>query len=97
MRQDDLLRMLKSDLQIMGTIPEREDYLLFLLSAARDALAHEGVVFAAEGETASADEDQLLIRYAAHLYRDRDRGGATPPGLRFAINSVLVRQAGTVS
>lgn len=89
MNQEQLLAMLKIDLQLMTSV--FDEYLTLLLRAAELMMTREGIKL-----TSSAEDDQLRIMYAAYLYRKRaGEGGKIPamsPMLRWALNNRLFSQ-----
>lgn len=88
MKQDELLALLKVDLQL--TTSAFDSYLRVLLESAELQIQREGISL-----TASADDMQLRIMYAAYLYRSRaDPEAAMPRMLRYALNNRLLSQKG---
>lgn len=86
MTQDELIKLLKIDLQLMTNA--FDGYLVQLLSAAEELIAREGIVLAD-----SAEDDQLRLMYAAYLYRKRaDDKPDMPRMLRWALNNRLFGQ-----
>ena len=80
-----VLTLLKKDLQIMTD--SRDDYLMVLLSAARDMIEREGI------RLTEAEEDTILHEmYAAYLYRSRLQPGPMPRMLRYGLNNRLLSQ-----
>lgn len=99
------LSMLKSNLEIYNTI--RDDYLTQLLKAGAAELKREGCMLSDDQEACGIDEDNLVVMYAAYLYRQRVSGSDTgsvytgtaaysakgmPKMLRYAINNYLFAQ-----
>lgn len=80
MTQQELMTLLKIDLGIIGTAydPQLEQ----LLSAAQSFIAREGVTL-----TDSVEDAQLIIMYAAYLYRKRATDEGMPRMLRWALNN----------
>jgi hypothetical protein len=76
------LAMLKVDLGITTTVFDKrlEQYL----SKAKSEIEREGITLAD-----SIDDDNLLIFYAAWLWRSRDNFTAMPRGLRYMMNNRL--------
>lgn len=106
MTENDILSMLKIDLQISA--PQYDSYLTNLIKLAKAAIIEEGIAINElvknEGEVATTTEtvitvtveDGMLIQmYAAYLYRKR-RGEdkAMPRSLRYALNNRLFSQKG---
>lgn len=83
------LKLLKADLNISTNA--RDDYLIMILSAARNFIATEGITLSEE----DTGDDMLLIMYAAYLYRHRqDKSNAMPRMLRWALNNRLMQEKG---
>lgn len=83
-----LLRALKTDLGI--TTSAFDDRLLARLDDARERITAEGATL-----TDSAGDRELVVMYAAYLWRDRAAGGEMPRMLRYALNNrVLGEKAG---
>lgn len=80
MTQQELMTLLKIDLGIIGTAydPQLEQ----LLSAAQSFIVREGVAL-----TESVEDAQLIIMYAAYLYRKRATDEGMPRMLRWALNN----------
>ena len=74
------MTLLKIDLGIIGTAydPQLEQ----LLSAAQSFITREGVTL-----TDSVEDAQLIIMYAAYLYRKRATDEGMPRMLRWALNN----------
>lgn len=74
------MTLLKIDLGIIGTAydPQLEQ----LLSAAQSFIVREGVAL-----TESVEDAQLIIMYAAYLYRKRATDEGMPRMLRWALNN----------
>lgn len=80
----DKLQILKLDLQITTTA--YDELLLQMLAAAADMISREGITLNAN----KAEDTQLVIMYAAYLYRKRrDENPAMPRMLRWALNNRL--------
>lgn len=86
MTQEDLIKLLKVDLQLTTTA--FDGYLAQLLAAAEGMIAREGVDL-----TDSAEDNQLRIMYADYLYRKRAGDNPQMPRmLRWALNNRLFGQ-----
>lgn len=86
MENNDLLAILKMDLQIVHN--HSDQYLETLLDASRCAVQREGVCL-----EDTADDVLLLVMYAAYLYRKRaETENAMPRMLRYALNNRLLSQ-----
>ena len=84
------MALLKPDLGRTGTIPD--DVVMLMeqkLDAAIPALLERGIAI---DESNPLDMD-LLVMYAAWLYRMRDRGAELPMMIRQAINNAQVSRA----
>lgn len=86
MKDEDILTILKIDLQVSG---EKLDTLLLqLIQAAKEYIKTEGITL--EG---TAGDGQLVEMYAAYLYRKRREENAQMPRmLRWALNNRLFSQ-----
>lgn len=84
MTQSDLLTLLQADLNILSLDPTRLAQLNHLIEAALQLITREGVTLQ---EPFSAEDGQLVIMYAAYLFRKRATGEAMPRMLRWALNN----------
>ena len=84
MTQEDLLTLLQADLNILQPDATRTAQLTHLVNAALQLIAREGVTLQ---EPFSAEDGQLVIMYAAYLFRKRATGEAMPRMLRWALNN----------
>lgn len=84
MTQADLLTLLQADLNVLSPDPTRLAQLNHLIEAALQLIAREGVTLQ---EPFSAEDGQLVIMYAAYLFRKRATGEAMPRMLRWALNN----------
>ena len=83
----DRLKLLKLDLQITTTA--YDELLSQMISSAEGMIAREGIVL----DSKKAEDTQLVVMYAAYLYRRRrDENPAMPRMLRFALNNRLFSQ-----
>ena len=80
-----MLPGLKLDLGIVTTM--YDDRLIAKLSAARERLAAEGVTL-----TDSEEDQELVVMFAAYLWRSRGTGADMPRMLRYAINNRVFGQ-----
>ena len=86
MKQDELLTVLKSDLQMITN--SNDEYLTQLLNFSKNLMQREGIVYTEELEC-----QMVQIHYAAYLFRKR--GGAEtamPRFLRYELNNLLFSQ-----
>ena len=87
MELQDKLLLLKMDLQITTTA--YDELLSQMISSAEGMIAREGIVL----DSKKAEDTQLVVMYAAYLYRRRrDENPAMPRMLRFARNNRLFSQ-----
>ena len=83
MTDGDKLTLLKLDLQLMTDTLDK--YLQQLLESAGQMIAREGITL-----IDSPEDTQLLVMYAAYLYRKRaEDSGPMPRMLRWALNNRL--------
>lgn len=80
-----LLKALKVDLGI--TTPAFDDRLLDRLAQARELITTEGAVL-----TDSQGDRELVVMYAAYLWRERASGADMPRMLRYALNNRILNQ-----
>lgn len=80
---DTLLNMLKTDLGIR-TATAYDVRLLQLLASAKAAIINEGATSINEY---APDDAQLIVMYAAWLWRRRDSMDGMPRMLRWALNN----------
>ena len=82
-QENTLLTMLKTDLGILSATLYDERLLSYLASAA-ESIRQEG---AASISPSSPLDAQLIVDYAAWLWRKRDTMDAMPRGLRWRLNN----------
>lgn len=81
------LKLLKLDLQISTNAID--ELLIQMLNAAHKFIEREGISL----DETSAEDTQLVVMYAAYLYRKRrEANAAMPRMLRFALNNRLFSQ-----
>ena len=80
MTEHEMMSLLKIDLGIIGTAYDPQ--LGQLIAAAKDMIAREGVAL-----TYSIEDAQLVILYAAYLFRKRATNERMPRMLRWALNN----------
>ncbi len=86
MRDEELLTILKIDLQVSGE--KLDTYLLQLIEAAKEYIRKEGIVL-----EETPGDGQLVVMYAAYMYRRRREENAQMPRmLRWALNNRLFSQ-----
>ncbi len=81
-----MLEMLKVDLGIMRTTAY-DDRLTQLICTAEEMIGREGITLAD-----TLEDRQLVVMYAAYLWRRRDSGAGMPRMLRYALNNRLFSQ-----
>ena len=86
----DVMTLLKIDLGIIGDV--YDPLLSQLINAAKEFITKEGVSL-----TESAEDTQLVIMYAAYLYRKRATDEGMPRMLRWALNNRLFGGDGSVT
>lgn len=86
MKDEDILAVLKTDLQISAS--QYDDYLIKIIVLAKAAIKREGI------EIEESIEDGMLVEmYAAYLYRRRrEENVAMPRMLRYTLNNRLFSQ-----
>jgi len=84
-----MLNLLKIDLGI--TVTAYDERLEALLETARQMIAREGITL-----TDSAEDQQLVVAYAAWLWRRRDSGAGMPRMLRYLLNNRLFSEKARV-
>ena len=81
-----LLAMVKIDLQITTTA--YDERLTQLITAAKSMIEREGITL----NMTSMEDCNLVIMYAAYLWRKRDTTEEMPRMLRYAMNNRLFSQ-----
>lgn len=83
MSDTDILAMLKMNLEIIAENTSKDTYLDQLIQASRTMIAREGITL-----YDSIDDANLVVMYAAYLYRKRaDAEERMPRMLRYALNN----------
>ena len=85
MADETNLEILKINLQISND--KLDSYLSGLISAAREYIATEGITL-----KDTQGDNNLVVMYAAYLYRKRREDGPMPRSLRWALNNRLFSQ-----
>ena len=85
MNEEQLLSALRVDLGITATV--YSDRLLSRIRTAQQRIAEEGITL----QDTEADRD-LVVMYAAWLWRFRVNGEGMPRMLRYALNNRLLSQ-----
>ena len=88
MTDETILAMLKVNLQIIAGNTLQDEYLWNLIATARQMITREGIML-----TDSIEDGNLVVMYAAYLYRKRaDDAPVMPRMLRYALNNRLFSQ-----
>lgn len=86
MDEQTMLTAIKVDLGI--TTKAYDDRLGQYIQAARAAIAREGITL----DESSVEDGNLVVMYAAHLWRKRDSQEGMPKMLRWMMNNRLFSQ-----
>lgn len=90
MTDAEILTNVKLNLAIMRS--NWDGYLTTLIGAAKNEIAREGITL-----SSSIDDGNLVVMYAAYLFRKRDKDDAGMPRmLRYALNNRLLSEKGEV-
>ena len=89
MDNSTLMALLKADLDLLSVPKEREAYLTQQIEAAKSMIQREGITL-----TARPEATQLVVMYAAWLYRKRNTGEGMPRMIRYALNNRVISQRG---
>ena len=94
MQREDILIMLKTDLQISAS--QYDEYLMNMIKIAEREIQKEGITMPYSDTAGYGIEDGMLIQmYAAYLYRKRKEPIATMPRhLRYMLNNTLFSKKG---
>lgn len=84
-----MLDMLKVDLGIKNT-PAYDDRLIQYLNYASQEIQSKGVTL----DPSAVRDQQLVVMYAAWLWRRRDSGEGMPRMLRYTLNNRIIGQVG---
>lgn len=84
MTQENLLTLLQADLNILQPDATRTAQLTQLINTALQLIAREGVTLQAPF---SAEDGQLVVMYAAYLFRKRATAEPMPRMLRWSLNN----------
>lgn len=89
MENSTLMALLKADLDLLSVPKEREAYLTQQIEAAKSMIQREGITL-----TDTPEDIQLVVMYAAWLYRKRNTGEGMPRMIRYALNNRVMSQRG---
>lgn len=88
MNAAQILLSLKYNLDIIPDDTSRDDYLSQLIASSKALIKREGVIL-----TGSYEDGQLIVMYAAYMYRKRaDSDQPMPRMLRWALNNKIFSQ-----
>ena len=88
MTNTELLAMLKVDLGI--SVEAYDDRLTQYIESAKKSIIREGATLSDD----DIEDNQLVIMYAAWMWRKRDTGEGMPRMLRYALNNRLFAEKG---
>lgn len=86
MSDNDILAMLKVDLGL--TVTNYDERLIHYIDGAKAEIAREG----AELDMTNIDHCNLVVMYAAWMWRNRDTGSGMPRMVRYALNNLVLSQ-----
>ena len=86
MQDVELMAFLKSNLDLISVDSRKQGYLDQCLASARTFIKREGIPLS---EDVSIEDGQLIVMYAAYLYRKRATDESMPRMLRYALNNRL--------
>ena len=91
MSKSELLQILQANLDLLTLDSTRQNQLEFLIDAAVQLIAREGVTLT---EPYTTEDANLIVMYAAYLFRKRATDEPMPRMLRWALNNrIFVRDA----
>lgn len=93
MANSTMMEMLKTDLGISAAQTAYDTRLEQLLTAAQDMIIKEG---ASTLDASDRLDQQMIVMYAAWLWRRRDEMTGMPRMLRLALNNRVFREAARV-
>lgn len=86
MQDNELMVLLKANLDLITVESNREAFLKQCLASARTFIKREGIPLS---DDVSIEDGQLIVMYAAYLYRKRATDEPMPRMLRYALNNRL--------
>lgn len=103
MNDQAMLQMLKANLEKPNSV--NDGYLSQLIEVAKSEIKREGITLSESGGAYVMDDANLIVMYAAYLYRERVQNGkgystaalhpqGMPYMLRLALNNHLFAQKG---
>lgn len=84
MKKSELLQILQANLDLLTLDATRKNQLEFLIDTAVELISREGVTLA---EPYSVEDANLIVMYAAYLFRKRATDEPMPRMLRWALNN----------
>lgn len=84
MSKSELLQILQANLDLLTLDSTRQNQLEFLIDAAVQLIAREGVTLT---EPYTTEDANLIVMYAAYLFRKRATDEPMPRMLRWALNN----------
>lgn len=101
MTLSDILAMLKANLEIVNSI--NDTYLTHLITVAMAEITREGITIQVTDDAYAVDDANLIVMYAAYLYRGRatqdsntyritQASAGMPKMLRYALNNRLLSE-----
>lgn len=87
MTDDEILTILKADLDIIYVDAGKEEFLMNCIRHAKSLIEREGIRL-----KETIEDGNLVVMYAAYLYRKRQSNDPMPRMLRYAMNNRLLSQ-----
>lgn len=84
MSKSELLQILQANLDLLTLDTTRQNQLEFLIQTAVELIAREGVTLT---EPYTPEDSNLIVMYAAYLFRKRATDEPMPRMLRWALNN----------
>ena len=84
MSKSELLQILQANLDLLTLDTTRQNQLEFLIKTAVELIAREGVTLT---EPYTTEDANLIVMYAAYLFRKRATDEPMPRMLRWALNN----------
>lgn len=84
MKKEDLLTLVQSNLDLISVDGSRAMQLNFLIDTAIELIAREGVTLT---DPYTSEDANLIVMYAAYLFRKRATDEPMPRMLRWALNN----------
>lgn len=84
MKKSELLQILQANLDLLTLDSTRQNQLEFLIDTAVQLIAREGVTLT---DPYTVEDSNLIVMYAAYLFRKRATDEPMPRMLRWALNN----------